>query len=116
MIGNAALADIGCGTSFSRTVTRLTPSDRGASTASSATAALRSRRQCPRNARAGHPRDSRARLRRLAADGAVAADPVQFQRINKVFMLDEHFVPGGIDPEMGRARHDARCAPEIKAP
>ena len=33
---------------------------------------------------------------RPAADGgpALAADPVQFQRINKVFMLDEHFLPG----------------------
>ena len=33
---------------------------------------------------------------RPAADGgsAAAADAVQFQRINKVFMLDEHFLPG----------------------
>ena len=29
-----------------------------------------------------------------AGGSALAADPVQFQRINKVFMLDEHFVPG----------------------
>jgi len=29
-----------------------------------------------------------------AGGSALAADPVQFQRINKVFMLDEHFLPG----------------------
>ena len=43
-----------------------------------------------------HSRDSRARVRAAAGRGqaAGAADPVTFTRINKVFMLDEHDLPG----------------------
>jgi hypothetical protein len=70
------------------------PTAAGLSTASSATAAYRSRRRCRGNARAGSPRDSRARFARPAAGGRPWPPIPCIQRINKVFMLDEHFLPG----------------------
>ena len=72
-----------------------------------------SRRRCPRErARPTSARFActRSRGRPAEAERRRAADPVQFRRINKVFMLDERFVPGRVDPEVGRARHDSARA------